>query len=62
MPKLPNKEFRQMVPLLREKGFYEHEEPRQISWPEYNMSQIEEATELLDFIKEGSKLVTSGME
>lgn len=52
MPKLPNKEFRQIVPLLREKGFYEHEEPRQISWPEYNLSQIEEATELLDFIKE----------
>lgn len=52
MPKLPNKEFRQMVPLLREKGFYEHEDPREISWPEYNFSQISEAKDLLDFIKE----------
>lgn len=52
MPKLPNTEFRQMVPLLREKEFYEHEKPREISWPEYNFSQIAEARELLDFIKE----------
>ena len=52
MTKLPNKEFRAMVPLLREKDFYEPEEPREISWPEYNLSQVEEATELLDFIKE----------
>jgi transposase len=53
MTKLPNKEFRAMVPLLREKDFYEPEEPREISWPEYSLSQIKEATELLDFIKEG---------
>lgn len=52
MPKLPNKEFRKMVPLLSEKGFYKHEEPREISWPEYNLSQIEEAREVLDFIRE----------
>jgi len=51
MSKLPNKEFRQMVPLLREKGFYEYEEPRRISWPEYNLSQIEDAKETLEFIK-----------
>lgn len=51
MPKLPNKEFRQMVPLLREKEFYEPEDTREISWPEYNFSQIVEAKELLDFIK-----------
>jgi len=50
MTKLPNKEFRQMVPLLREKGFYESEEKRKISWPEYNLSHIEEASEVLDFI------------
>jgi len=50
MTKLPNKEFREMVPLLREKGFYEPEEKRRISWPEYNLSQIEEASEVLDFI------------
>ena len=52
MPKLPNKEFRAMVPLLREKDFYEHEEPRKISWPEYNLSQIENAYETLKFIKD----------
>lgn len=51
MPKLPNKEFRAMVPLLREKGFYEYEEPRKISWPEYNLSQIENAHETLEFIR-----------
>lgn len=37
MPKLPNKEFRAMVPLLREKGFYEADYKRPISWPEYNL-------------------------
>ena len=51
MPKLPNKEFRAMVPLLREKGFYESEEIREISWPEYSLSQIEDAQETLDFIR-----------
>lgn len=50
MTTLPNKEFRQMVPLLREKDFYEPEEQRAISWPEYNLSQIEDATRILDFI------------
>lgn len=50
--KLPNKEFRQMVLLLREEGFYEHEEPRRISWPEYNLSQIEDAKETLEFIRD----------
>lgn len=49
--RLPNKEFQQMVPLLREKGFYEHREPRQISWPEYNLSQIEDAKDTLIFIR-----------
>ena len=52
MPKLPNEEFRAMVPLLREKEFYEPEEPRKISWPEYNNSQIEAAAETLEFIRE----------
>ena len=51
MSKLPNKEFRQMVCLLREEDFYEHEEPRKIYWPDYNLSQIEEAKETLEFIK-----------
>lgn len=57
MPKLPNKQFRQMVPLLREKGFYECEEPREISWPEYNVSQILEAKEVLDFIRDSVDLI-----
>lgn len=39
-----------MVPFLRAKGFYEYEDKRKISWPEYNTSQIEEASEVLDFI------------
>lgn len=52
MPKLPTKQFQQMVPLLRQKGFYEHEEPRQVSWPEYSLSQIENAKDTLIFIRE----------
>lgn len=50
MAQLPNVEFRAMVPLLREKGFYEPETPRKISWREYTLSQIEEATRIMDFI------------
>lgn len=52
MPKLPNKEFRAMVPILRDKDFYEDEQPRPISWPEYNASQIEEAYETLEFVRD----------
>lgn len=52
MPKLPNKEFRAIVPLLREKDFYEPEEQRKISWPEYNLSQIDNAHETLRFISD----------
>ena len=50
--RLPNKEFQQLVPLLREKGFYEHQEQRKIVWPEYNLSQIEDAKDTLIFIRE----------
>jgi hypothetical protein len=39
-----------MVPLLRKKNFYEPEPLRAISWPEYNLSQIEDAARILDFI------------
>lgn len=52
MTKLPNKQFRAMVPLLREKGFYESESPREISWPEYNNTMIDEAVESINFIEE----------
>jgi len=50
MVKLPNVEFLAMVPVLREKDFYESEAQRKISWPEYNMNQIEDAYETLSFI------------
>jgi len=51
MKRLPTKEFQAMVPLLREKDFYETEEQRKISWPEYNQSQIDDAYETLCFIR-----------
>lgn len=51
MSRLPNEEFHTMVPLLKEKGFYECEEQRRILWPEYSLSQIDEAIETLDFIR-----------
>jgi len=51
MTKLPNKEFQKLVPKLRKKGFYEHKEIKSISWPEYSLAQIEEAKEILNFIK-----------
>ena len=56
MTKLPNKEFRQLVCLMREKEFYEPEEKRPIEWPEYNLAQIKEATETLTFIKDAVDL------
>lgn len=51
MPNLPNEEFRQLVCLMREKDFYEPEEIRPIDWPKYNLAQIKEAKETLDFIR-----------
>ena len=52
MTKLPNKEFRQLVCIIKEKDFYEPEDIQPIHWPEYNSVQIQEATETLTFIKE----------
>src|SRR3989339_1812734 len=52
MAKLPNQEFRQLVCLIREEDFYEPEDIRPIHWPEYNLSQILEAKETLDFIRD----------
>ena len=51
MPSLPNEEFRQLVCLMREKDFYEPEEIRPIDWPRYNLAQIKEAKETLEFIR-----------
>ena len=50
--RLPNQEFRKLVPKLREKGFYKSQDQRKISWPEYNLSKINELKEILIFIKE----------
>lgn len=52
MARLPNVEFRKMVPIIRDPDFYEDEEPRPISWPEYSESQIRDAKETLSFIRE----------
>ena len=52
MSTLPNKEFQAMVPLLRERDFYQAESQRPISWPEYNLAQIEEASSTLTFIRD----------
>ena len=53
MTKLPNKEFRQLVVLLKEdEEFYPNEEPRQIAWSEYTLSQIKDAKETLKFIRD----------
>jgi hypothetical protein len=51
MTNLPNEEFRQLVCLMREKDFYEPEEIRPIDWPKYNLAQIKEAKETLNFIR-----------
>jgi len=44
-----NKEFRRLVPKLREKGFYKSQEKRSIHWREYTISQTEEV-KILDKI------------
>lgn len=51
MARLPTDEFQEMVPTIREKGFYHPEEPRKISWREYTLSQTEDARETLEFIR-----------
>jgi transposase len=38
--KVINREFRKLVPKLREKGFYKSQGKRTIEWKEYNLSQI----------------------
>ncbi len=50
--KVINREFRRLVPKLREKGFYKSQESRKINWSEYNLAQITEAPELMSKIKE----------
>ena len=48
--KVINREFRRLVPKLREKGFYKSQEKRLIEWKNYTLSQINEV-KLLDKIK-----------
>lgn len=50
MKRLPNKEFRKLVPKLREKGFYSAQVKRPIDWHRYNIAQTEEAIKLVDKI------------
>ena len=45
--RLPNTEFRKLVPKIRKKGFYKSQEKRKINWKKYNCSQTEEATTIL---------------
>ncbi len=53
---LPNKEFRELVKLSKDKEFkkkiYKAKEPRKIDWPAYNLSQIRQIKESLNFIRE----------
>lgn len=50
--RLPNKEFRILVPKLRKKGFYKSKEKRPIDWKKYNETQTEEALTLFRKINE----------
>ena len=53
---LPNREFKKLVKLSRDKEFkkqiYKAQEPRKINWPAYNLSQIKQIKETLNFIRE----------
>jgi transposase len=49
---LPNTEFHQLVPMLREKNFYEPEELRPINWSAYTQAQIDDVKNMLRFIRE----------
>lgn len=49
--KVINREFRRLVPKLREKGFYKSQKKRVIEWKEYTLSQINEVN-VLDKIKD----------
>lgn len=48
---LPNREFHQLVPLLREKDFYPHEQPRPINWNAYTQAQISDVKKTISFIR-----------
>lgn len=52
MAQLPNEEFQQMVPLLRDPDFYEPEINRPIDWSAYTQTQIDDVEETLKFIRD----------
>lgn len=52
MYKLPTQAFQQLVPKLREKGFYKEQEQRPIHWSKYTLAQIEDAKATLIFIRD----------
>lgn len=56
MGKHPNQAFRRKIEMLRnprkKKEFYKSQGQKKISWPEYNLSKIEEIKEILIFIRE----------
>ena len=52
MEALPNAEFHQIIPLLREKGFYTAEETRPINWAAYTQAQIDDVVMTLEFIRD----------
>lgn len=54
----PNKQFRKLVALINEEReekpkerIYEHREPKKIDWIAYNLSQINNIKESLNFIR-----------
>lgn len=57
--KLPTCEFQQLVPKLREKEFYKEQEQRLIAWSEYTLTQIEDATQSLTFIRDSVDICCS---
>ena len=58
--RLPNKDFRKLVKSTRDPKFkkkiYEAQEQREIVWPAYNLSQIKQVKETLNFIRESVNL------
>lgn len=54
--RLPNQDFRRLVKSTRDPKFkkeiYEFQEQREINWPAYNLSQIKQVKETLNFIKQ----------
>lgn len=59
--RLPNQDFRRLVRSTRDPVFkrelYEAQEPRKIDWPAYNLSQIKQIKESLNFIRESVNYV-----